>query len=216
MKKLISCGLCALCLALPAVAGVVTYSDSIPLQTTNWNLSVSIPKWDPALFPGQVLDQIIFSLSGAVEGSVKFESLDAAPATVTTELKAQITLQRPDLSTLVVILPLANNVDNVTAYDTVLDFGGTSGRTYAGLIATDAETATSPPPASDLVLFTGSGNIILPVKAEGQSNGTGAGNLVLQFNTQARANVDVTYIYSPEPASLGLLLLGAAAVCRRR
>ena len=216
MRKVGTGFLCVLSLTLPALAGSITYTDSIPFQTTNWDLSVSIPKWDPALYPGQTLDQVIFSLGGAVKGSIKFESLDAAPATVTTQLKAQITLQRPDLTTLVVVLPVASNTDNVAEYDGITDYAGTSGKTYPSLSASDSETSTSPPPASDLLLFSGSGNITLPVKAEGQSSGSGAGNLLVQFSSEANADVSVTYVWSPEPASLGLLALGALTVLRRR
>ncbi len=46
-------------LAVAALAGVasadVSYSDSIPLTTTNWSSGVSLPQWNPAAFPGETL-----------------------------------------------------------------------------------------------------------------------------------------------------------------
>jgi hypothetical protein len=207
MRSILVAAGIVLVMSASASAATISFSDSIPLSTTNWSSSVSVSKFDPSL--GTLLG-ITFELSGHVEGGAKFESLDAAPATVTMDLAADIELQRPDLSTLVVSNPLVQTVDNVTAFDTVLDFGGTSGKTYTGLSADDTESAVSPPPASDLVLFTGLGNISLPVEAEGASTGSGAGNLILQFNTSASADVKVTYEYEPipEPSTLGLLSMG--------
>lgn len=204
-----------------ASADSVTYNGAIVLTKTNWNSSITIPKFDATL---GTLTSIQFSLAGHVEGSAKFESLDAAPATVTMDLSAMLKLQRPDLSTLVVTIPVVSTLDNVTAFDGVIDFGGTSGRTYPDLSADKTESAASSAPG-DLVLFTATflgENITLPVVATGASSGSGAGNLVLQFGTFASADASVTYFYDPipEPSSLLALLAGvgglAGAISFRR
>lgn len=195
-------------LLVPAAAlqaDTVSYDDTINLTATNWDSSVTIPLFNPAL---GTLNSIKFTLEGHVEGSAKFESLDGEPATVLMQLGANIVLKRPDLSTLVVVLPVVNTSDDVSAFDGTADFGGTSGKTYNDLVADKTESTTSPPPVSDLALFTGLGNIILPVTASGASNGSGAGNLLLQFNTAASAKVTVEYDYTvPEPGTLSLLAL---------
>jgi len=173
-------------------AGTVSHSASLPLSSTNWASSMSFPKFDSQL---GCLDSICFNLDGHTEGLAKFESLDAAPATVTMNLQATLTLQRPDATTLVVTIPVAQTVDNVTAFDTVIDFGGTSGKTYSGLSGDKTEGRCTSA-AADVALFTGTGNIVLPCVAAGSSNGSGAGNLILQFNTSASAGAQVTYYYS--------------------
>jgi|GEM_PF-1469968 len=175
--------------------GSVCYSDSIQLQTTNWDQSVSIPKWDPEL---GILHRVEFRLSGTIQGSAAIESLDAADSTVTTTYQAAITLTRPDLSVLVVATPLEQFVDDLTAYDTVFDFGGTSGITHGGINTKDQETVDSTN-LVDLDLFTGdagnAGTIILPVSAAGSSTASGSGNLITQFLTDAEATVEVCYYF---------------------
>ncbi len=170
------------------------FTDAIPLQSTNWTNTVSIPKFNANL--GTLLS-IQFSLTGNVQGTAQAESQDAGPTQVTTSFSASIQLTRPDLSLLVVTLPIANFVDNFTAYDGILDFAGASGETHPNINATDTQMVTSPPPLSDLALFTGVGNIILPVAATGASVATGSGNLVTVFQTMASANVQVCYTYQP-------------------
>ncbi len=206
---LLLCSLLLVQLAVIAVAYGATdeYSDSVALAITGWTDSVTIPKFDPSL---GTLNSIEFILAGHVEGSAAFESMDSGPATVTMDLSAVLTLQRPDTTIIVNAIPLFHTVDSASAYDGTLDYGGTSGKTYSDVSADKTENKISPPPASDLVLFTGVGNITLPVIATSNSSGSGAGNLVLEFSTLASADVTVRYNYTavPEPASLLAFLPG--------
>lgn len=169
-----------------------------PSATTNWSTAVAIPKFDPAL---GVLTEIEVTLAAEATGSAKFESLDAAASTVTMNFQSTLTLTRPDLSVLVVAIPQQAFVDNVTAHDGSIDFAGTSGKAYAGIVANAAAAIVSPPPPGDLALFTGAwgnpGSILLPISATGTSSGSGAGNLLLQFAQSASAIVTVCYEYEP-------------------
>lgn len=210
--------LAAIC-ALSAGAAEISYSVPTPLAKTNWTSAVIVPKFDPAL--GTLLG-VEFTIAGHVEGVAKFESLDASPATITMNLWADMVLMRPDYSALVMVSPLASTVDGVSAFDGVIDFGGTSGRTHEGLVADLSASKTSPPPDSDLALFTGTGNINLWAGTWAYCTGSGSGNLVIQFSTYASAQSTVKYIYQPipEPSSLLALMSGlvgiAGLVARRR
>jgi hypothetical protein len=201
--------------AVSARASTISYTDTISIQRTTWASSVSVPQFDPAL---GTLDSIQFSLTGYVTGAARFESGDSEPATVEMTLNAKITLLKPDLTTLIVVPPLVQTSDNVSAFDGVLDFAGTSGRSYDNLSAQQSDTNfLSSPSQADLTAFVGTGNVVLPVTAEGISHGSGAGNLTLLFLTNAGATVSVEYDYHvPEPGSLGLLAVGCVALIGRR
>lgn len=193
---------------------MISYSDSIPTQSTTWSDVLGVPKFNPALGFLQTID---FTLKGVVTGQAQYESLDADPATITLNLAAQVKVLRPDLSELIVVLPVVDVVENAAAFDGVIDFDGPSGSTFSNLMGMATDSATSPPPASDLVLFTGVGNIDLPVVASGTSFGSGAGNLLQQFMTSAGAELTVKYTYMvPEPSSLSGLAIGGLMLLRRR
>ena len=101
-------------LAVPhaAQAASIVVTGSAPLQATNFNTSVSLAKFDSSL---GTLTSIGFRLTGVVvQGNAKFESFDSNPATITTQITALLTLQRPDNSTLLTVLPSVSSTVNVT------------------------------------------------------------------------------------------------------
>ncbi|HOJ56721.1 MAG TPA: choice-of-anchor E domain-containing protein [Phycisphaerae bacterium] len=211
-KQYVAALVCMMLWAGGVQAFVVSYSGTIDMRDTTWTDSITFPKFDPAL--GE-LTSIKFTLSGSVQGSAQFESLDNSPTTVEMYLTSRVELQRPDGSLLVVVFTLANTSDLAAAFDGVVDFAGTSGNTYADLSGTAMDIAISATPA-DLALFTGPGEISLPVTAAGTSYGSGAGNLLLQFATAAGATATVEYTYVPEPITAAFLALGGMFLFYRK
>ncbi|MFO0973081.1 MAG: choice-of-anchor E domain-containing protein [Phycisphaerae bacterium] len=208
--------------AAPAWANQITtiaFSDAIPVATTSWNDFADLGKFDTNL--GTLLSIDVF-LDGKVEGSTRFESLDPSPTTVTVNLSSTVTLKKPDSSTLSTAFPVFTKIEPVSPFDGGIDFGGGSGRTFLGLSAINSDhvTLTGPFSALDLAAFTapGGGALSLPVMSVGTSNGSGSGNLLLQFTTMAGADVRIVYTYKavPEPATLALLAAGALGLRRRR
>lgn len=201
-----------------AFADTLSYSDVVSLSSTNWSDTVAVSQFDTAL---GTLTGVTFTLEGEVDGSFSVESLDAAPATVTASLGARIEAGHATLGSLGVVLPVADASFALSAFDGTIDFAGTSGTAGTGN-ATDMVSSTL---TSGLDPFLGTGTISFDVTAEGASTGSGAGNLITQFATNAAAAVTVVYEYTaapvaavPLPAGLPLLLtgLGALAVLRRR
>ena len=183
-----------------AAAGTSTlsFSDSVPLTTTNWDRTVSLTRFDPNL--GTLLS-VTLKLDGRIEGQAAVESNDTAPIQITTQFKADITLARPDNSVVAVVIPQVDNISNLAPGDGTLDFAGPSGQTFPNLQQQASQTVVSPPPPSDLVLFTGAagnpGQIVLPVLARGTSQAIGSGNVTTSFATKAAATITVTYTFNP-------------------
>ncbi len=196
-------------------AATLTFTDSVPLQTTNFNALLNISKFDPSL---GTLNSVKITLLGNIEGDVRLESLDAQPSTITWELKAELKLLKPDTSTILIDIPLVSGSFNAAAFDGTIDFGGLSGMTLDDLTGTKTESITYTTPA-DKLLFIGVGSLSLSLNAKGMSTASGAGNLLTQFNVAAGASLEVIYDYNPieqnpvpEPMNLLLLSLGLLAL----
>ncbi len=219
MKSTLLTGAVFLAMTSLSSAATISFSDSVANTTTNYISSVSLTKFDTAL---GTLTSIKFTLDGTVLSNIKVESQDAAPAVITGTSSATLTLKRPDLSTLVVTLPVNSATFNATAFDGVVDFGGTSGNDF-GTVSAMNNNAFTTSSAFDKALFSqaGFGSIVLPVSAVGLSAASGAGNLISQIATQAGAIATVEYTYStvvPEPSTYVLLgsALASLAFFRRK
>ena len=195
-------------------ADTISFSASAPLRRTNWTDTLYIPQFDPSL--GQ-LELIDFNLNATVQGDARFENLNPTPRSVTMSLRAMLEMRRPENTILQVALPESSFVQALGGFDGVLDFMGASGRSYLGITSSVTEARSSPDPVSDLLLFTGTGMMSLPVTATGQSFISGGGNLAFLFNTFGQAELTVTYTYSiiPEPA-LGAMVMLSLMLLRRR
>jgi len=211
-----------LALALIAAAGganaaVVTFTDSIALATTDWTHNLTLQQFDASL---GTLNSVTFSYGGQVSSIFRVESLDAAPATVNANASGNLVFGGPISQTLNIS---GSTSQAVSAFDGTIDFGGTSGAVIGPVVGSDSDTLSL---ISGLAAFIGAGTYDISVAAHGASSASGAGNLISQINTEAMANIAVTYDYTarppvtvPEPASMalvGLGMMGLAALRRRK
>lgn len=215
MKKILATALVFSVLGGASHAATLSYTGSIPLTTTNWANSVSVQKFDPSL---GTLNSVTVALKSGVSGDAKGESLDLGPATITLKLQAEVEASTASLGTIVAVLPVVDQVFNASAFDGTIDFAGTSGVSFIGLSAMDSKSSVLT--GASMADFIGLGSIGIDVAAVGTSVGTGAGNLITQFATQASADVTVTYDYAEAPAPVplpasGLLLAGGLLMLRR-
>ena len=110
--------------------------------------------------------------------------------------------------------------ESLGVYDGTVDWKGASG--YATPFSADDAVTLNITSASDLSLFTGSGNVSLPVQAQAASQINGSGNVTTLIAANASATVSAVYTYTtiPEPAGFvalatGLIGLGGVLLRRR-
>jgi len=212
--------------ALVFVASAVTasaqsqqcFNQSLDLQPTDWHRSITVPKFDSAL---GTLTSITFTVDSRIEGSAQIENLSPnSPSDATTSFQAQVTVTRPDMSIILSANPTVAFNDVLTVFDGSIDFMGSSGESHTGIVALNSASLTSPPPDSDLVLFTGAPGagetITLPVSAIGTSIATGGGNLISQFTQSAACTVTVCYNFvgntPPTFPTCGTVQMGSVGV----
>jgi hypothetical protein len=154
-----------------------------------------VPKFDPHL---GTLRQVTLRLTGRVEGSSRFENLDARPLSVTQTLSTLLELRTPTDGALLQALPLRKTSDEASAYDGSTDYAGASGRTHPGLRA-DHVVEVQIVGVPELRLFTGSGELSLSLLSRPTCGGLGAGNFTQFFTTRSGATLVVIYTYEAAP-----------------
>ena len=181
-----------------ALADTVTPPPAeIPPTDTDFSQTVSVAQFDPAL--GTLISRTL-TFTATVTGSMGVENTsDASGSDGDMELSARLTVARASdpLNPVTVASPAAAETFALPVFDGTVDFGGTSGLTFADINDTQTVTDTSTDPAI-LALVTGTGTIDYIVDASGTSfaNGTG-GNIATFFASQAGATITITYEYQP-------------------
>jgi len=203
-------------------AATITFTDSIATQSTNWlDVELTVSQFDGSL---GTLTAVEIVLIGSVSGTANAESLDAAPANLTLDLRGDIELDLTSLSVANILLVDVGDTGapSVSAFVGDIDFAGASGVSM-DLSGSDTDSASTTD-VGDLAFFTGGGTVSFLASATGKSSGTGAGNLITQFQTQAGAEMRVTYTYDeapppppppgtvPTPAPLALMALGLIGI----
>ncbi len=216
-KTTMMIGAAALAFAGAAQAGMLLeemHMNQIDLNNTDWMETVNVTQFDDQ-GGNRILTQVMITLDGHVEGQADAESMDAAPATVTVNLGATITLSLMG-DDLAVALPIAMDSFEADIFDGNLDFDGPSGMSFPGLMSDDSDMATLTSGMDDLMPWIGGGTVALDATAMGASSGTGSGNLFLMFETLASAKITVIYKYTEIPTPGAFALLGMAGACATR
>jgi SdrD B-like domain len=168
------------------------HTIAFPDTRTDWTATQSVPQFDPSL---GTLTSVEIVNSDAITNAAKVESLDAAPATIHSTVSGDLTLSGPSVSGLDIALS-ADQTFDASAFDGTIDFGGTSGKTFAPqtINGSNSTTLTS---AVDLAKYTGTGTLNFTETAHAGATAAGPANLIAQVNTSAAANVTIVYQYIP-------------------
>ncbi len=174
---------------------VLTQTASVPLQFTNFNLTRTLPQFDPGL--GTLLSvEITSSATTSIQTSV--ENLDAQPATLTIASTGSVAVDGAALpagrADVLDVMTSQNDSIPSPAFDGVEDFGGTSGFTLPAQVQTETATLTLTDPA-DLAAFIGLGGTSFQITGAGNATVTGGGNLLTSVTSQAGADLTIVYRY---------------------
>jgi hypothetical protein len=196
-----------------ANAASLSYTNSSNYDLTNIiNAPLSIQKFDS--FLGK-LQGVTIEFSGDILGNAGFENTSPTPSLVRVNLGSQLSLQLNNQS-LLALNPQYISSYQVTQYDTITDYVGTSGKTLSNLTATQSGIQSFTD-TQFLQSFIGNGNVEFLFSAIADSLVTGSGNMRSYIDTYAKAGIKVTYNYDdvksvPEPsATLGVSLI--AGLC---
>ncbi len=188
-----------------ARAADISFTDTIPVQNTNWPsptsgpTTLTFPQFDPAL---GTLQSVTVAITGELAGSSQVENLDPnGPTTSTLDLGAAISVDGdPGGGTITVgTNPISSNTVTLDPFDGAVDFAGPSGASFLNLSSTETSSQTITD-AGVLVAYTGSGNVTLDAAATANSFAIGGGNVAALFDTDAGASVTVTYTFQAAAA----------------
>lgn len=181
----------------------------------NYVQGIGVPKFDASL---GTLDKIEFVLTGKFTGSSRTENL--SPTTVSITLNNSVKFKQTVMGGPVLFDKVVSRVDvfNALAWDGGFppDWAGTSGKEFLFLTEVRETFFTEKDDPASLALFTGIGNINIPVNVTDVSTTSMSGpNIVAsQFinNTSLESMVRYYYTPVPEPKVYGYIGMGICGI----
>ena len=163
-----------------------------PKAITDWSAAKAVPQFDPAK---GALKSVKVTAGATIESSIKAESLDGDPTTITATVSGVVTLQAPGIAALKAEPNDTAGSFDAPVFDGSMDFAGPSAHDFGTKSASDSTDTTLTGGA--IGLYSGLGTVTLKVSALADSRTTGGGNLINEIHTTALADVTVVYTYTP-------------------
>jgi hypothetical protein len=164
--------------------------------TTGGSQTQTVGQFNPTL---GTLTGVQVILNGTLTSDVKVESFDSAASNFTAQVNGNLQLQGPGIQSLAVN-PSLNENTTLTAYDGVMDFGGTSGHDFGNQSAQASQSVTLTAGANNLAAWVGTGNVSLTESAQSSSTMNGSGNEDTHVCSTGSGTVQVIYSYTPATA----------------
>ena len=232
------------CTALRSDAGQVTQSDMYPLEHTNWVETATLYKFDGTL--GNLIS-VALTMNGEILANAGYENLAGVHNDVTLNAGANLTAtftSNPLLSQygfdLTITPSNIGTFSNIPAFDSVNNFGGTSGQLFTGLTGSASDTLSTTigntfHPVIQALIFAeftdqdgmagGLDTIEMEIQASGASIATDVhGNVASLFQTKSAGDYTLTYVYEtdgmigavPEPMAISLIALAFSGLLMTR
>jgi hypothetical protein len=201
-----------------AIAGTVSYNANFSFPLSPGSQVLSLPQWDPVLFPGQVLSKVELKIAGDISATVDAENDAVIGGNMGVDLLGQLKVSATSLSALAVILQSAGPVA-VSATDGNTG-SGPDFKNFGTVLGSDSASSSL---IAGLAPYIGNGNISATVNGNGGFSVTGVSDSTIHVSDfGADGTVTVTYTYNPVPEPTSLALAGlsglglALAAWRRR
>ncbi|MCG3177831.1 MAG: hypothetical protein BIFFINMI_00151 [Phycisphaerae bacterium] len=215
---------CVFGLTGAAHADSVTYTTNYgPLTVPNATTPFALPLFDPAL--GNLVKVELQLDANTSNGSIGWDNEANVSSTVTLGIGCTVTAQDQfSLISALVAVPLQTGAGSVDAdNDGAADFIGSDAFTVSGGTGSDSDSDSSTVPAT-LLQFTGTYghgtsetfNVNVSSVVETYLSTSGGYGPIDPVPGSTNGVLKVTYYYTPEPATLGLLALGGLGVMARR
>lgn len=175
---------------LSASAERIDYCDSIPEMYAGWISNVTLPKFDPEL---GTLRGVDLSCEMNLSQEIMIENQNPTPANYTLMLSGEMTVALPSSENLSISFN-HSTTGNLSQYDGVSDYSGSSGIQSITPIPTEAATR-SIADISDFLAHASDESIVLPVVVDASSQTMTSGRSNSGVFSRAGARVCVSYTY---------------------
>ncbi len=166
---------------------------TIPSTLAGFSITKAIQQFDSSL--GELLEVEIVN-EGSITSEIRAEnSSTMVGSTITGLVSGTISLTGPNFSLNSSVTENAGSFQ-ATAYDGVIDFGGSSGRQFAPVTA-QAQPRSIVLTGSQLQPFIGTGTVDVSEEVVVNSTATGGGNLLVGITSTAETTITVRYTYQP-------------------
>jgi hypothetical protein len=182
-----------------ASAAQVSYTSTLSIKPTGWTNTVSLPQFDPAL--GTLLG-VSLRVDSTFRSVSRVENTTPVPApqTVSGALGSLVTYN-PSALPLISVAPVVRFTNNLAAYDSLPDYGGSSGVSNARRVATATATQPQLPPFTD---FEGTSQVDLTLAATATGFCIGPANFLLAVTPEMGASITVIYDYQEPTTPTGI------------